>query len=289
MKGVTKTNNILSPDYDKSYCNEMDSKTLLMFDSEPGYYQVISPMLAPGHENELICWLKSFGLIKSEQICKKAIKSKNCSHMMRWKSTKDEDLYQWQCSGCLGRRSIRNESIFDGANCSFRNAIRILLAWCKGYDIETVANMLVKSPTKSSSSIPQKYWLEILPCFDMNNMEQILDQKRHILKTIETLVLPGSILITPFSSTLCSYDDFECLRTLYPTIVSTRDLARHDDGERTLSSNMETIWKSVLDVCEFAQFYNSSHIQQFIISHMWRSRYTEEAFELLLYELSFMQ
>ncbi|KAJ8955172.1 hypothetical protein NQ318_009066 [Aromia moschata] len=138
-------------------------------------------------------------------------------------------------------------------------------------------------------SVPQKYWLETLPTFDAQDAQQIRRLKDTILLTVRSLVRPGSILITPHVSTLCSHSDFDCLKSYYPVIVSTMDLARHNDGEQNVFLNLATIWRSVLDVCEEAQFYNSIYIRQFIVSHMWRRRYRDRSFEVFLYQLSLMQ
>lgn len=62
---------------------------------------------------------------------------------MNWVPAKRvQDLYQWQCNGCMGKRTIRENSIFDNVKCTFTNAVRIILGWCKGIDIDYMANML---------------------------------------------------------------------------------------------------------------------------------------------------
>lgn len=109
--------------------------------SEPGYFQqVIRPMLSPGRENELVFWLKEIGLIKNIQKCKNAGVD-NC-FMMSWKNTRGNDMYQWKCNGCLDKKSIRVDSVFNNVRCSFKDAIRIILGWCKGTDIDSMAAML---------------------------------------------------------------------------------------------------------------------------------------------------
>lgn len=114
------------------------------FLSEPRYFQqVIRPMLSPGHENELVYWLREIGLIKNSQKCKNS-GTDNCT-MMSWTSTnRGIDMYQWKCNGCSMRKSIRTDSVFDNVRCSFKDAIRIILGWCKGTDIDSMAAMLGK-------------------------------------------------------------------------------------------------------------------------------------------------
>ncbi|KAJ8980915.1 hypothetical protein NQ317_011556 [Molorchus minor] len=201
------------------------------------------------------------------------------------------------------------EDLILGAKCKFNNAIKISREWCKGSDIDSITHMLGISKTvvtgiyyKASDvaenfirsninewqvggpgavviTFPQKYWLETLDVFDSDNREQIKFIKSHILQTVRTIVAPGSILVTPYNSILCSRKDFECLKSLYPTIVSIKDLTRHNNEKQNVFTNLASIWKTVLDVCEEAQFHNSFYIRQFVVGHMWRRRYGERAFE----------
>lgn len=99
-------------------------------------------MLTPGHETELVYWLKSFGLIPNIQICNNAKINQDCNKIMEWIPVKTIDYYQWKCRNCADKKSIRENSVFQDIKCNFKNAIRILLGWCKGYDAETMANIL---------------------------------------------------------------------------------------------------------------------------------------------------
>nr|CAH7758453.1 unnamed protein product [Callosobruchus chinensis] len=119
-------------------------------------------MLTAGHENELVYWLKELGLIKNEFFCPKA-QTGACMKMMSWTQARGNDMYQWKCSRCDEKRSIREDSIFLNVKCSFKNAIRILLAWSKGNDIDSMALMLgIKRPVvsmmyKKAGLVAQKY------------------------------------------------------------------------------------------------------------------------------------
>jgi hypothetical protein len=316
--------------------------------SEPGYYyQVIRSMLTPGHETELIYWLKSFGLIPNSQICKNAKMNQDCNKIMEWIPVKTVDYYQWKCRNCMEKKSIRENSVFQDVKCNFKNSIRILLGWCKGYDIETMANILgVKKQTvkvlynvvtatarkhlKSHQTnkkiggpgvivivdtypegctnssrpvqgnrpilclaevkeIPPNYWFEALNRFHRNNLDQIKSIKEDAQKMIQDVVLPGSVLVTRQDSTLCSFDDLQCLKHLYPTVVSVEGLARHNSDNQKILANLEAIWKIALDVCEEAQFFTYDQVPNFLISQMWHSRFGNEAFEMLLNRLTDMQ
>ena len=125
--------------------------------SEPGYYyQVIRSMLTPGHETELIYWLKSFGLIPNTQICNNAKVNEDCNKVMEWIPVKTIDYYQWKCKNCCEKKSIRENSVFQDVRCNFKNSIRILLGWCKGYDVDTMANILGKKMTQLKYCVTKK-------------------------------------------------------------------------------------------------------------------------------------
>uniref|UniRef100_V5GG02 Uncharacterized protein n=1 Tax=Anoplophora glabripennis TaxID=217634 RepID=V5GG02_ANOGL len=327
-------------------CNDKNGKNSL-FDSDCGYYhQIIYPLLVSGSEKDLICWLKTIHLIKSKQTCSKKMASGVCNSPMSLIDSKGPDFLQWKCKMCSKKKSIRDDSIFNGLRCNFKDAIRIILAWCKGYHVDDVANMLslnnsvieelyiraaslAEKCMKSNigdwqiggpgvivivdtypegctntnmirmtrpilcisevKSIPQKYWLEALDRFAYHDTEHINSLKQRILRTIRAVVRPGSIIVTPVRSTLCSHSDFQSLATIYPTIVSVDVLAKHNNDHQNVFTNMETIWKQVLDICEEAQFYCSSYIDLFVVSHMWRAVYGNEAFERLLFQISAMQ
>lgn len=114
--------------------------------SEPGFYQqVIRPMLAPGHEKELISWLKEIGLLPQSQKCKNADVNEFCNAPMRWTPARIIDSYQWKCLSCLQKRTIRDDSVFHNIKCKFKDAIRVMLGWCKENDEDMMANMLSKS------------------------------------------------------------------------------------------------------------------------------------------------
>ncbi|KAJ8918881.1 hypothetical protein NQ315_011173 [Exocentrus adspersus] len=332
---------------DNNYDEKNGNKSLLLstFDNEPGYYQeIIHPLLASKHETELIYWLKLTNLIKSKQTCSKRTIGGMCNNAMSWISAKGSGSYQWKCQICPKRKSIKDDSIFSGLSCSFKDAIRIILAWCKSYHVDSVSNMLgVNNSTveelyiRSASvaerymtsnikewqiggpgiivlvdtypegcantsltrmsrpilclsevkTMPQKYWLEALDRY--SNLDTLSYLKQHILRIVQTIVRPGSILITPHTSTLCCYSDFEQLQVLYPIIVTTEELAKHNTDQQNVFTNLETIWKEVLNICEEAQFYCTSYIDLFLRSRMWALVYGNESFERLLYQISSMQ
>nr|CAH7742727.1 unnamed protein product [Callosobruchus chinensis] len=298
-------------------------------------------MLTAGHENELVYWLKELGLIKNEFFCPKA-QTGACMKMMSWTQARGNDMYQWKCSRCDEKRSIREDSIFLNVKCSFKNAIRILLAWSKGNDIDSMALMLgikrqvvsmmykkaglvaQKYITYNTSewslggpgkivlvdsypemclgstemrepkpilciaevkTFPQKYWFELLQPYRRTNQEHLQVVRKHILSSVKRIVAPGSVLIVPSNSILCSHADFMDLKYLYPLIIGTDDLGRHDNEHRTISGILDTIWREAVNICEEAQRYGHELISQYIIGRMWRQRYGNNAFEMLVYQL----
>jgi len=93
-------------------------------------------------------------------------------------------------------------------------------------------------------------------------------------------------LVTRLDSTLCSYYDLQNLKHFYPTIVSIDGLALHDSNYQTVRTNLESIWKLALNVCEEAQFFSYDQVPNFLISQMWHSRFGNEAFETILNRLT---
>lgn len=101
-------------------------------------------MLAPGHEKELISWLKEIGLLPQSQKCKNADTNEFCNAPMRWTPARIVDSYQWKCLSCSQKRTIRDDSVFHNVRCKFKDAIRVMLGWCKENDEDMMANMLSK-------------------------------------------------------------------------------------------------------------------------------------------------
>ncbi|CAH0554921.1 unnamed protein product [Brassicogethes aeneus] len=316
--------------------NVEKSIDLNTFDSELGYYQqVIRPLLAPGHDCELIFWLKTTGMIPNVQVCKNSKNNENCNKTMAWFPSRNQDFYQWKCNNCLVKKSIRDGSMFCDVKCNFKNALRILLGWSKCNDFENIAAMLgIKNcvvsglyntsaqlaeeyiqknitefqiggpgsiilfdiyptgfgPTSRSfrpilclaevKTMPQKYWYQSL---ERNRPTQ---NKEKILKVIQQIVKPGSVLVVPSESQLCSYADFLPLKNLYPTIVTVGCLKRHNTPQTTCEENLEIIWKQASNVCAQAQLYNNNNVQQYLTSQMWHQRFGNEAFERLLHQFS---
>lgn len=127
--------------------------------------------------------------------------------------------------------------------------------------------------------------MEPLESPKQNNLVQKNIVSEHILNTISKIVQAGSILIIPSKSKLCSQEDFKTLGHLYPLIVTTEDLSRHDNAEQNLFENLDTIWKEVIEICSEVQYYTSENIRQYIIGHMWRRKYGQNSFERLVYNL----
>lgn len=99
-------------------------------------------MLKPGHEGELVCWLKTIGLIPQYIKCKNAEMNENCKKPLCWYTSKSMDNYQWKCLNCQRKYSIRENSLFHDIKCNFKDAIRVFLGWCKEKDTETLMKIL---------------------------------------------------------------------------------------------------------------------------------------------------
>ncbi|KAK4875645.1 hypothetical protein RN001_012067 [Aquatica leii] len=346
MKVLRKINSV--PIYEFDGKNEVYSRiTLEDFDSEPVYFKsVIKPMLAIGHEGELIVWLKNIGLLQHSQRCNNIIDNVPCQGVMSWVPAKIIDQYQWKCKNCLKKRNIREKSVFQDVRCKFKDIIRLLAGWSKGIDVEsltkllcikkqavnsvfnvaaTVADKYIKSHllrwklggpgivvlietypegfkdyeiqenAQNSTPIlciaevkevPTRYWLHLLERFNPNITEQVQQVNTTALQVVQEMVLPGSILVTNFESTICSYEALLSLKHLYPVIITKNGLQRHDHFNQLLN-NLETIWATAINVCNEAQYLSHLHVQNFITNFLWRQKFELESFENLLHQMCY--
>ncbi|KAF5279190.1 hypothetical protein FQR65_LT03437 [Abscondita terminalis] len=317
---------------------------------EPVYFKsVIKPMLAIGHEGELIVWLKNIGLLQHSQRCNNIINDIPCQGVMNWVPAKIIDQYRWKCKNCTNKRNIREKSVFQDVKCKFKDIIRLLAGWSKGTDIESltkllgikkqavnsvfnvaasVANKYINSnlcrwqlggpgvvvlidtypegfkdfesqenfPSQNSTPIlciaevkevPTRYWLQVLQRVNPNITEQVDTINNIALQIVQDMILPGSILVTNFENTICSYDTLQSLKHLYPVIITKNGLKRHDHLN-SLLDNLQTIWAPALNICNEVQ-YLTTHtlIQNFITNFLWRQKFELESFENLLHQMCY--
>lgn len=157
---------------------------------------------------------------------------------------------------------------------------------CGNKNIETRPTIRPILCLTEVKSMPQKYWLEVMERIVRNNYNHTEVVKSQILSSIQEIVLPGTILVVPLNSHLCSYNDLQQLNNLY-TIISIDGIARHNTETQNVFNNLETIWKNILPVCEEAQLLNHQLMQQYLMSQMWRNRFGHDSFECLLYQMSY--
>lgn len=96
----------------------------------------------PGHEDELLEWMKDFNLLCNNVKCIK--QGPDCA--MMWSPTRVVDKFQWQCSSCHNKVHIRQNSFFKNVFCPLPIAIKVILAWCQDLDFSEVAIALGKWP-----------------------------------------------------------------------------------------------------------------------------------------------
>lgn len=159
----------------------------------------------------------------------------------------------------------------------------IVLCRSQGQQTHLFYNYFLFNLTCLLQDIPPRFWFEALERTHKNNIATV---KQNILKTIENVVAPGSILVARRNATLCSFQDLQQLSHLYPTIVSTEALKQHDNNRTTTLGSLETIWKLALDVCEEAQHFDTHQLQNFMVSQMWCRRFGSECFEMILHQLT---
>lgn len=163
MKVLRRIKSLPVYECDSKNCNDTEI-TLEEFDSQPIYFKsVIRPMLAIGHEGELIIWLKNIGILQHSQRCNNVINNIECQGVMNWMPAKIIDQYQWKCKNCPKKRNIREHSVFQDVRCRFKDIIRILAGWCKGTDVEMLTKLLcikkqaVNAVYNVAASVAHKY------------------------------------------------------------------------------------------------------------------------------------
>lgn len=100
---------------------------------------VVKPMLQKGHEGELCSWLKDSSLLCASMSCDAA---KCNGRTMVWSPARIIDKYNWMCSDCNSKKSIRENSFFLKIKCNFKICLQVILAWCQGAYMENVVNCL---------------------------------------------------------------------------------------------------------------------------------------------------
>lgn len=133
--------------------------------------------------------------------------------------------------------------------------------------------------------LPPKYWFQILDRYKSNNSGQVKRANHTCLETIQKFVKPRSILVVNLNAHVCSYDILQSLRHLYPVIVTTEGLQRHDSPFTNVMDNLKTIWEGALTICEEAQYFGPKKMKYFITSQMWTRKFGDKAFEMLLEQM----
>ncbi|XP_026479990.1 uncharacterized protein LOC113386424 [Ctenocephalides felis] len=140
--------------HDKSFMSnssgpepEVDTPTSSLIDEiefTDGYFKRdLLPMLSKGHEGELCQYLKDIGVLKSSMKCA----TDSCEGTrMSWTSARVVDKYQWSCTKCKKRKSIREESFFKGMKFVLPIVLRAMQGWCGNYDPEELAQNMGLKP-----------------------------------------------------------------------------------------------------------------------------------------------
>lgn len=74
---------------------------------------------------------------------------------------------------------------------------------------------------------------------------------------------------------------------MYPVIVSTVDLLRHDSPLQSLAANLQVIWRPALKVCEEAQYYRHAEVNVFLARYLFCQLFGKQTFEMLLNQLTY--
>ncbi|KAK9877014.1 hypothetical protein WA026_016041 [Henosepilachna vigintioctopunctata] len=144
MKVIRKIKKVTPMDYEcedenNNKSSNISSKLTFLDDirNELGFFHLaVRPLLAAGHESELVYFMQSMGLIQQFMNCN------NCEKSMKWGPSRTIDLYHWKCPKCNTKMSIRENSPFTEVKCSFKKILLILLSWCNSDDIDNTAEIL---------------------------------------------------------------------------------------------------------------------------------------------------
>ncbi|XP_066995816.1 uncharacterized protein [Anabrus simplex] len=323
--------------------------------NENKYFDVvIKPMLTPGHEGELIEWMKDMGLIKQAVRCPCA----GQRGKMVWSKARIVDKYTWVCRACSKKLSIRSESFFAGFKCDLKKVMLAILCWCNRvsgevaakqldlrltvvfriYDsLSQVASNYVKAHSDEwklggenvvvlvdvypdgymstvprsmevgrrrstnkkrilciaeISQIPSRIWVKILEEVSSNSKDSPEVTQRAVQEALHEItehVLPGSILLANERSAVCP---FSAVRTLkdFPMVHSVEHLKELNvPGTRAVEENLETIWQSVVDVCDESQEVRKSVGSLLLDEFLWRqliSQTTSSKVESILHQIA---
>lgn len=61
---------------------------------------------------------------------------------MEWSKARVVDKYNWSCSACSKKVSIRDGSFFMPVKCELKVVIQAILSWCERTPVEVAANNL---------------------------------------------------------------------------------------------------------------------------------------------------
>ncbi|PSN39506.1 hypothetical protein C0J52_21149 [Blattella germanica] len=127
------------------------------------FHMVIRPMLSAGHEGELCEWLKQMGLLRQGMKCSNT----NCvGGKMEWSKARVVDKYNWSCTACSKKVSIRDGSFFMPVKCELKVVIQAILNWCERTTVDVAAANLnlkthiVKKVYEQCGDVASRYVLD---------------------------------------------------------------------------------------------------------------------------------
>lgn len=133
MKEIRQIKEVVSMEiFDDTYhTNDMLNKNIRKSDL---FYSSLVPLFRPGHESELVYFLKAMGLIMGYQYCN------ICGKSMKWGPSRNQDLFEWKCLQCNIKKSLRENSPLMKVKCNFKSILICLNLWCLGFDAGKIAS-----------------------------------------------------------------------------------------------------------------------------------------------------
>lgn len=103
---------------------------------------------------------------------------------------------------------------------------------------------------------------------------------------IRDFVHPESAVVARRNATYCSYEDILSNQPQFNVLASDEGLLKHESVGRNLQTILSTIWEEAVYICMTAQYLPDHLMKSFLVSQMWKNKYSHRAQSLILTEIA---
>ncbi|KAG7203326.1 hypothetical protein KM043_010414 [Ampulex compressa] len=143
-----------------------------------------------------------------------------------------------------------------------------------------------------ANTIPTRMWLHVIeavPELIKVEKSQRGDEKcnmvKEALKEITRHTVPGSYIVANNRARCCNYESLQELKQY--KVISVEHLQKFDPpGKNKLFNNLETIWRTCVEICEEIQDTTYTLGQNIISRRLWRQRFGPSASMAFQYMLN---